>query len=260
MKKTLLSMAAGAALLGTSFTALAVNIGGLNVPLGATFAVGQVYENIVTGVGDTLTGYGKVESLSSTAISDLCAGCELTYQFGGYKVTSIGPTEVKFTGGWINFYLGFGANKDFSTANTGGSAGDLIEATNGTLFLSLMGHDIDALGNTFVGSGANIGTTFPTGFGTGLADVDTSTTGIANAYFNTNTVPAAFGSALTDFEIGSSFSGLNPVYPGECPGGAACVRGSADFTGNVTTIPEPGSYALMLAGLGVIAFVARRRA
>ena len=50
------------------------------------------------------------------------------------------------------------------------------------------------------------------------------------------------------------------MYPGECPGGAACVRGSADFTGNVTSIPEPGSYALMLAGLGVIAFVARRRA
>lgn len=53
----------------------------------------------------------------------------------------------------------------------------------------------------------------------------------------------------TDVEIGSWFSGLNPVYPGECPGGAAGVRGSADFTGNVTTIPESGSCALMLAGL-----------
>ena len=39
------------------------------------------------------------------------------------------------------------------------------------------------------------------------------------------------------------------MYPGECPGGAAGVRGSADFTGNVTTIPESGSCALMLAGL-----------
>ena len=93
-----------------------------------------------------------------------------------------------------------------------------------------------------------------------MADVDTSTVGIGNAYFDINTVPAAFGSALADFEIGSSFSGLNRVYPRECPGGAACVRGSADFTGNVAAIPEPGSYALMLAGLGVVAFVARRRA
>lgn len=55
MKKNLLALAAGAALLGTSFTALAVDIGGLDVPLGATFAVGQVYENVVTSVGDTLT-------------------------------------------------------------------------------------------------------------------------------------------------------------------------------------------------------------
>lgn len=124
----------------------------------------------------------------------------------------------------------------------------------------MTGHGIDALGNTFVGIGANIGTTFPTGFGTGLADVDTSTAGIGNAYFDTNTVPAAFGSPSADFQIGSSFSGLNPLYPGECPGGAACVRGSADFTGNVAVIPEPGTYALMLARLGVIAFVAPRRA
>jgi len=126
--------------------------------------------------------------------------------------------------------------------------------------MSLKGRDIDALGNTFIGTGANIGTTFPTGFGTGLADVDTSTVGIGNAYFDINTVPAAFGSALADFEIGSSFSGLNRVYPRECPGAAACVRGSADFTGNVAAFPEPGSYALMLAGLGLMAFVARRRA
>lgn len=65
---------------------------------------------------------------------------------------------------------------------------------------------------------------------------------------------------MADFEAGSSFSGLNPVYPGECPGGVGCVRGSGDLTGNLMAIPEPGAYALTLAGLGVIAFVVRRRA
>jgi hypothetical protein len=122
----------------------------------------------------------------------------------------------------------------------------------------LKGHAIDAAGNTFVSTGANIGTTFPTGFGTGLADVVMAAGGIANSFFDTNGIPAAFGGSA-DFELGSSFSGLNPVYPGECPGGAACVRGSADFTGNVAAIPEPGTYALMIAGLGVLGFVARRR-
>ena len=258
MRKTLLAIAAGAGLLGTSSVALAVDIGGLNVPLGPTFAVGQVYENIVSGVGDSLTGYGKVDSINSIAVGSLCTDCELTYQFGGYTVTSISPTEIKFSGGWIKFYLGFGADNDFTTANAGGSAGDLVEATNGALFMTLKGHAIDAAGNTFVGTGANIGTLFPTGFGTGLADVDTAAGGFANPFFDTNSIVALFGGPA-DFEVGSSFSGLHPVYPSECPGGPACVRGSTDLTGTVVGIPEPETYALMLAGLGVMCFVARRR-
>lgn len=259
MKKKLLAFAAGAALLGASSIASAVNIGGLNVPVGTNFGVGQIYENVVTKVGDTLAGYGKVESINSTAIGDLCTNCELTYSFGGYTVTSIGPNQVSFTGGFVNFYLGFGAFKDFTTGNAGGSAGDLKEATNGTPFLTLTGHAVDALGNTFVGTGLNIGTTFPTGFGTGLADVNLAGGGIANSFYNTNGIPAGFGGGPADFQIGSSFSGLTPIYPRECPGGAACVRGSVDFTTNVAAIPEPESYALILGGLGVVAFVARRR-
>ena len=259
MKKTLSAIAAAAALLGGSGAAMAVDIGGLNIPAGSTFAVSQIYENVVTRVGDVLNGYGKVDSLNSFAVGTLCTNCELTYRFSGYTVTSLSATDIKFSGGLIQFYLGFGAANNFNTANAGGSAGDLAEATDGTLFLTLKGHAIDAAGNTFVGTGANIGTTTPTGFGTGLADVDTSAGGIANAFFNTNGVAAAFGGGPADFQLGSSFSGLNPVYPNECPGGQACVRGSADFTGNVAAIPEPGTYALLLAGLGAVGFVARRR-
>jgi hypothetical protein len=258
MNKSLLAAATAAALSGLSFAAHAVDIGGLNVPTGANFAVGQVYENVISQVGDVLQGYGKVDSINSFAVGALCSGCELTYRFTGYTVTSISANEVKFTGGTISFYLGFGAANNFNTSNAGGSAGDLAEATDGTLFLTLKGHAIDAAGNTFVGTGANIGTTFPTGFGTGLADVDMAAGGIANSFFDTNGILASFG-GNADFELGSSFSGLNPVYPSECPGGAACVRGSADFTGNVAAIPEPGTYALMIAGLGVVGFVARRR-
>jgi hypothetical protein len=193
------------------------------------------------------------------AVSSLCTDCELTYQFGGYTVAAVSPTEIRFSGGWIKFYLGFGADNDFTTGNAGGSAGDLAEATNGTLFLTLKGHAVDAAGNTFIGTGSNIGTITPTGFGTGLADVDTSAGGIANPFFDSNAIAALFGGPA-DFEIGSSFSALHPVYPGECPGGPACLRGSADLTGNVIpTIPEPETYALILGGLGIVAFVARRR-
>ncbi len=259
MRKAVLAVAAGVALLGSSGAALAVDIGGLDVPVGGNFAVGQVYENVVTSVGDVLAGYGKVDSINSFAVGSLCTGCELTYRFSGYTVTSISPTEVKFSGGVIQFYLGFGADNNFNTGNAGGSAGDLLEATDGTLFLTLTGHAIDAAGNTFVGTGLNIGSTSPIGFGTGLADVDMAAGGIANSFFDTNGIAALFGGGNADFQLGSSFSGLNQVYPGECPGGAACVRGSADFTANVAAIPEPGTYAMMFAGLGVIGLLARRR-
>lgn len=258
--KTLQAIAAGALLLGTSSPALAVDIGGVNVSPGPTFGVGQIYENIPFAVGDTLAGYGKVDLINSILVGSLCTDCELTYRFSGYTVTAVSPTEIRFSGGVVSFYLGFGANHDFTTANAGGSAGDLAEATNGTLFLTLKGHAIDAAGNTFIGIGVNIGTVAPPGFGSGLLDVDTSAGGTANAFFDTNSIPALFGGPA-DFQWGSSFSALQPVYPGECPGGPACVRGSAAFTGTASggTIPEPGSFALMLTGLGVVAFAVRRR-
>jgi hypothetical protein len=257
MKKMTRTIAVGFALLSASSVALAVDIGGLNVPVGPTFSVGQIYENVPTSIGDTLSGYGKVDSINSAAVGSLCTDCELTFQFGGYTVSSLSPTEIRFSGGFITFYLGFGADNDFSTSNAGGSAGDLLEATNGTLFLTLKGHAIDAAGNTFVGTGANIGTVVPTGFGSGLLDVDTSAGGIANTFFDTDSIVALFGGPA-DLELGSSFSGLHPVYPDECPGGPACVRGSVDTTGTVV-VPEPGTYTLMLAGLGLLGFGAGRR-
>src|SRR5207253_10580956 len=134
--------------------------------------------------------------------------------------------------GLIMFDLGCGADNDFTSDNAGGSDGDLAEATNGTLSLTLKGHAVDSAGNTFIGTGVNIGTSVPTGFGSGLLDVDTSAGGIANAFFDTNSILALFGGPA-DFQTGSSFTGLNPVYPSECPGGPACLRGSADATGSV---------------------------
>ena len=41
------------------------------------------------------------------------------------------------------------------------------------------------------------------------------------------------------------------------PGGA--IRGQLQYTGSVAAIPEPSTYALMLAGMGVVGLLARRR-
>jgi hypothetical protein len=240
-----------------------IDIGGLDVPAGPVFAVTQVYTNVTTSVGSELSGYGEVDSINSVAVSSLCVGCELTYRFSGYIVSSISPTEVKFTGGTVQFYLGFGADNDFTTVNAGGSAGDLLEATNGTLFLTLIGHAVDAAGNTLVGTGSNIGTVSPTGFASGLLDVNASAGGIANAFFDTNAVPALFGGGNADVLFASSFSSLFPPYPSECTGGQgpACLSGSGNFRASVidSGVPEPASWAMMLLGFGAIGLASRRQ-
>jgi hypothetical protein len=248
-------------------SAATVNIGGLDLSTGPVFSVASIYENVLAAPGDVLTGVGEVTQINGMSVSSLCSGCELTYQFGGYTVSSISEGAVTFSGGWVNFYLGFGSDNDFNPFASSGSAADLAAATNGTLFLTLSGHQIDSAGNTFAGTGTNIGTSAPEGFGAGLADVDltgmangnTAGSGaIANTLFNTDAIAAAFG-GNADFQLGSSFSSQLLPHPGECPSGAECVAGSADFRGVVGAVPEPQTYALMLGGLGIIGFVARRR-
>jgi len=259
MKRHLHALASAVLLTAASYSmAATVDIGGLSIDTGPTFAVASIYENFISGVGDELTGVGEVTQINGVAVGDLCAGCELTYQFGGYTVTSLSATDITFTGGWVNFYLGFGADNDFNPFASGGSAADIAAATNGTAFLNLMGHAVDAAGNTFIGQGANLNTTAAVGFGAGLADVDLTGAGIANVAFDTNGIEADFGGPA-DFQLGSSFGNAVVPHSGECPEGPLCLAGSADFRGNAAVIPEPETYALMLAGLGVMAFVARRR-
>lgn len=270
MKKSLKALAAGLTLVASSYAAADVNIGGLTIPTGPIFKVASIYENVVSKVGDPLAGVGEVTQINGVAISSLCSGCELTYRFGGYTVSSISATNITFTGGFINFYLGFGANNDFNPFSSSGSAADLIAATNGTLFLTLKGHQIDAAGNTFAGSGNDIGSPKAAGNGAGLADVDRTglangnTVGggaIANGNFDTNSIAALFG-GFADIQLGSSFSNVFLPHPSECtglpiPSGPECLAGSADFRGLV--IPEPDSLALMGLGIAALGLKLRRR-
>ncbi len=45
----------------------------------------------------------------------------------------------------------------------------------------------------------------------------------------------------------------NALYP------AGAIRGQLQYVGTVNAVPEPATYALMIAGIGTLGFMARRR-
>lgn len=74
-------------------------------------------------------------------------------------------------------------------------------------------------------------------------------------YFSTTNLADDYRGNVTDPWDGNFFQGLSFIIGNS--GGHGVNAFSFDF--QVSAIPEPESYALMLAGLGLLGFVARRR-
>jgi hypothetical protein len=235
--------AAAAMAFGSS--AQAINVGGVvwdpNDPIFDFSATTNLFETIGVAVGDTFSGYGQVTSVNASGA--FCPTCQLTYEFGGYELTSAG---LSFTakGGWLNVYV----QDTAAVGYTAFSASNKSSATDGTLWLGLVGNS-----NFFGGDTTLAGTvTIPnsngaSGQGVGYFDV---VAGLAMANLDTNGQPGG-----ADLTYTSSFQPLNSpiINNGEV---VATHFGTNEVFGD-STVPEPATVALL--GLGLVGLGLSRR-
>lgn len=263
-KKGLVIGLAAALALGASGVASAITVDGITWNPGSPFDLNinslNLRESAVTGIGQTLMGYGQVGSINGD--TNFCSGCNLTFQFT-YTVqylqgTGSGTTQAIFNMGSVQFYV-----SNPGTFNVGNPA----SAGLGTPWLTLTGHDGYVVGFPTAPVGQLFSTingtpSAPTSGSAGIGFLD-ATGGPAAMYMHTQTQADGLG-GFADFTINSSFLTQIARGCGSTPSSdptSIChypIQGTAELIGK--TVPEPGALGMLGLGMGMLGvFFWRRR-